>query len=89
MPYRFAATLSAPQKTAITQDFATATGWKATVPDPLNPGQTIPNPVTRGKWLDNRIDGYLKSVVREHRLSVARAAAETAALADMTGLEEL
>lgn len=88
MPYRFAATITNPQKQNITQDFAAATGWQATVPDPQNPGQTIPNPVTRAKWLDNKIDAYVRATVRDHRLARARAAADATATADMTGLEE-
>lgn len=88
MPYRFAASVTNPQKNAITQDFAAATGWQANIPDPQNPGQTIPNPVTKAKWLDARIDAHVRAVVRDYRLAVARAAAEAGALVDMTGLEE-
>lgn len=88
MPYRFSATVTTPNKNAITQDFAAATGWQATVPDPANPGQTLPNPLTRAKWLDARIDSHVRAVVRDYRLAVARATAEAGALADMTGLEE-
>lgn len=88
MPYRFAASVTTPNKNQITQDFAAATGWTATIPDPNNPGQTIPNPITRAKWLDNRVDAHVRAVVRDYRLAVARAAAEAAALLDMVGLEE-
>lgn len=88
MPYRFAAAVTNPQRTDITRDFAAATGWTATVPDPTNPTQTIPNPITRARWLDNKVDAYVRAVVREHRMAAARAAAEASALADMAALEE-
>lgn len=88
MPYRFAASVTNPQKTNITQDFAAATGWQANVPDPQNPGQTMPNPITRAKWLDNKIDAYVRATVRDYRLAVARQTADATATTDMTGLEE-
>lgn len=88
MPYRFSATVTAGQKSGITQDFAAATGWQADVPDPANPGETIPNPITRAKWLDARIDAHVRAVVRDYRLAVARATADQTATIDMQGLEE-
>lgn len=87
-PYRFANSVTNPQKQNITSDFAAATGWQATVPDPGNPGQTMPNPVTRAKWLDNKIDAYVRATVRDYRLAQARAAADATATTDMTDLEE-
>lgn len=87
MPYRFGAGVKNPEKTNITRDFAAATGHPAMIYDPQNPGELIPNPVTKAKWLDDKIDAYVRAVVRDYRLSVARAEAEAAAVADMASLE--
>lgn len=55
--------------------FASAYGWEAEVPDPDNPGQTIPNPQSKADFTAERIVAFVKEVVAGQE---AAAAAETA-----------
>lgn len=76
MPYRFDTDVTAQQKTDITRDFSTATGWKAS------------SGFTRGHWLDRQIDAYVRNVVKSYRQRVAEETAAATAGADMVNLEE-
>lgn len=76
MPYRFDTDVTNPQKTAVTQDFAAATGWANA------------SGLTRAQWLDRQADNYVRNVVKAYRLRATVEAAHVAAGADMVNLEE-
>jgi hypothetical protein len=64
-----------------------AGGWTATVPDPKNPGQTIPNPLSEQAEFQRAITQYLRDNYRTFKISTAekaaKATAEAAADADL------
>jgi hypothetical protein len=51
-------------------------GYQATIPDPANPGQTIPNPQTKAQFGKAQIGRIIKEAVRNQERQAARAAAE-------------
>lgn len=57
--------------------FANMYSWEgATVPDPNNPGQTIPNPkgATKQQFLEYCLKQYYKEVIRAYRRKTAEQA---------------
>ena len=44
---------------------AAMNGWKATIPDPANPEQTIPN-VTKEAFLKQQVKAWLRNQAIEH-----------------------
>lgn len=67
---------------ALIADFAAATGWTATIPNPMNPSEEIPNPQTRGQWSKGKIQDYVKNVIRSYRAQVKAKAALKKELTD-------
>lgn len=76
MPYKFSNKIKNPQKVALIKEVSDATGWLPLVYDPSGTGERIDNPLTREQWVHNVVDKFIRSLVRDHRLSVARAEAE-------------
>ena len=76
MPYRFDTDVTNPQKTAITADYALATGW------------TQASGLTKAQWLARAVDRHIRAVVRDYRLALSRQSAEVDAIADLANLEE-
>ncbi len=74
-------------KNAIMEAVAANRGWTATVPDPKNPGQTIPNPLSEQAEFQRAITQYLRDNYRTFKISTAekaaKATAEAAADADL------
>lgn len=52
---------------AILDAFVKQHGWTATIPDPANPGQTIPNPVTRAQHGKSIIQLFIKESAKAYR----------------------
>ena len=74
-------------KNKVIQRFCEAYGYQATVPDPNNPGQTIPNPVSDQVFFNRQLTTYIKDVVRAQGIAAAAdAARKTAAEAEDTDL---
>jgi hypothetical protein len=42
-------------------------GWTPTVPDPANPGATIPNPVTKGAAAEEGLADLLRDAIHRYR----------------------
>lgn len=59
----------------IIDSFATAYGYQATIADPANPGQTIPNPQSKKQFFMRQLTRYINDV---HRAEVVKTAAKTA-----------
>lgn len=56
-------TITTPTGVSISQavdTLSTYWGYQATIPDPVNPGQTIPNPQTKGQFVKQRIARFVK-----------------------------
>ena len=66
------------ERPRINKAFADAFGYQETLPDPQNPGKTIPNPETRGQFCKRMIASFVKDVVAG---SEVKEAAEAAAAA--------
>jgi hypothetical protein len=70
--------------------FSAAYNYQATIPDPSNPGQTIPNPETAQQHMVRRIREYVKEVVKGYEATTAgntaRQAAATQADTDLGGI---
>ena len=62
--------------------FAIAYNYQATIPDPANPGSTIPNPESKTQFAQRKVREYVKEVVKSVEAptagEVARKAAATA-----------
>jgi hypothetical protein len=69
--------------TRIQDGLSGAYGWTATIPDPANPAQTIPNPETKAQFARRVVGNFIRTTVRNQEAAVAKAAAE-AAIADVT-----
>jgi hypothetical protein len=41
-------------------------GWTDTVPDPVNPGVTIPNPVTKEQFFKRQVKQWARNQALEH-----------------------
>jgi len=52
---------------AILDDFAVATGWVATVVDPADSTKTIPNPITKRRHANDKVNFFVKEVVKAYR----------------------
>jgi hypothetical protein len=46
--------------------FAAAYGYQPTIPDPNNPGNTIPNPVSPEKFAEQCVVAYVRDIARSH-----------------------
>lgn len=68
-------------KNKVIQRFCEAYGWTATVPDPNNPGQTIPNPVSDQTFFNRQLTAYIKDIVRSQGINAAVATASITAAA--------
>lgn len=64
----------------IKDDFAASLGWKSTIPDPNNPGQTISNPETQNAFIKRKIGEYIKENVKSYRVSQDVETARTTAI---------
>lgn len=65
--------------------FADIYNWAgATIPDPNNPGQTIPNPegTTKAQFVDFKLKQFYKNVIRAARRKTAEAAIVVAPVGD-------
>lgn len=65
--------------------FAEIYAWAgATVPNPNNPGQTIPNPegATKAQFVDFKLKQFYKEVIRAARRKTAEAAIVVAPVGD-------
>lgn len=76
-----------PSRNIIVNAFTDAYGYTDTIPDPDNPGQTIPNPVTRAAFTARQLELYIRSVVRQkltqNDADAAKAAKEAELDADL------
>lgn len=68
-------TIPAGAVTRVLNAFGSAYGYKATIPDPANHGQTIPNPQTLAVFAQLRVKDFIQDLVRSQE---AVSAAETA-----------
>ena len=69
-------------KNKIIDAFATAYGYQANIPDPANPGQTIPNPQSKQGFFNARLTAYIKDVYKAQQVATAaKTASDTAASA--------
>jgi len=66
-------------KNKVMQRFGEAYGYQAEIPDPNNPGQTIPNPQGIQVFFNRAIAAYIKDVVRGREIQEAEAAARATA----------
>lgn len=62
--------------TRVTDAFTKQFAYQDTIPDPNNPGATIPNPETKAQFVQRMIRNYIKEVVASYE---ARVAGDTAA----------
>jgi hypothetical protein len=73
---------NAAAKQAIIDSFATAYDYQATVPDPANPGQTIPNPQSKQAFFNRRLTLFIRDVHKSEQVKVAaKTATDTASAA--------
>jgi len=72
----FTLTLSAADQTRVSNAYATKYSYQANIPDPVNPGATIPNPETKAAFVQRMIAYEIKSTVKEVEQRAARLAAE-------------
>lgn len=63
------------QVTRIKNSFCAYHGWTETIPDPNNPGETIPNPVTQNAFIKKRIALFIKDSIRTYESEQATLAA--------------
>ena len=63
----------------IVSAFSAIYGYQANIPDPNNPGQTIPNPVTPQEFARQQIIRYVKDVTRQYLQEQSQAAAPAVA----------
>lgn len=66
-------------KDAIIDAFCAMGGYTDTVPDPANPGQTIPNPQSKQAFYNKRIEAFIRDTYKSYRVSVAEKAAKATA----------
>lgn len=60
--------------------FAAAYGYSATVPDPANPGQTIPNPENKTQFTQRMVRKYMHEVVKGYEATKDAETARQAAI---------
>lgn len=58
------------RKDSFYQDYAVLNNWQPTVPDPLNTGSTIPNPVTIKQNAINQIVELIVIPIKNYKLKV-------------------
>lgn len=58
-------------------------GYQARVPDPSDPGGTIPNPQTPGQFAQQTIVRFCNDMVAAHKSQLAAEAARKQAVADL------
>jgi hypothetical protein len=75
-----------PQIPRIRAAFAAAYNYQPTIPDPNNPGQTIPNPVSIDQFVKQQVIRYVKTIVREHEAHIADATARATVETDVEGI---
>lgn len=63
--------------------FASAYGYQATIPDPNNAGQTIPNPETKGQFTERKIREFIREVVAGQEATVDANTARSARIAEV------
>lgn len=68
-------------KLRVIDNFAIAYGYPNTVPDPVNPGATIPNPQSKQSFFTIQLYQYMRDVVRGVDIQLAQKAAADAAAA--------
>lgn len=68
--------LSEEKKTDLLSDFCRQYRYREEVENPEEPGEVIPNPVTRKKFANQRITDYIVDSVRAIRTGDARKALE-------------
>lgn len=66
--------------TQIRNDFCDYHGYKVNIPDPANPGQTIPNPQSRTDFIKQKVGEFIKDSVRAFRANADAETARNAAL---------
>lgn len=70
-------------KNAIEDAFALIRGYQATLPDPANPSNTIPNPQSKQQFFHKSIEQFIRDTYRASKVAVAvntaKATAEAAA----------
>jgi len=66
-------------KNKVVDNFVYAYGYTDNVPDPDNPGQTIPNPTNKQAFFNRIIRDYIKDVVRGREIKVAEDTAKATA----------
>ena len=64
---------------SIVDDLAAANGYQATIPDPANPGQTLPNPQTKAAFAKEMVRQYIVRTIRDYRKEAAAKLAREAA----------
>jgi hypothetical protein len=75
------------QLARVRDSFALAYNYQATIPDPANPGATIPNPENKVQFMQRKVREYIKEVVKgQEAVAAAEAARTTAAAAVESGV---
>lgn len=68
-------------KDAIIGAFCLMRGYQATVPDPANPGSTIPNPQSKQQFFNKAIEQFLRDTYKASKVHAAEQSARTTAAA--------
>lgn len=65
----------------VTDALCASGGYQAQIPDPANPGQTIPNPVGKPAFAKSVVSNWIRNVVSqvENQTAISAAAAGVAA----------
>lgn len=66
-------------KDAIIDALALMGGYQDTVPDPNNPGQTIPNPQSKQAFFNKRLEQFIRDNYKAAKISTAEKAAKATA----------
>lgn len=66
-------------KDKVIERFCDAYGYQENVPDPNNPGATIPNPQSKQTFFNRKLTQYIKDVVRSQGINAAAATAAAGA----------
>lgn len=71
-------------KNAMLDAFAAVRGYQATIPDPQNQGQTIPNPKGTLVFFRQELTAILKEIYKAYKVQAAIKAAQDSANASVT-----
>lgn len=71
------------QMANVVEAFTKQYGYQDTIPDPANPGQTIPNPETKNQFVQKMIRNYIKETVAGYQGMAANQAAAQKARDDL------